>query len=201
MLLLGIVVTAGLYSFITRDNGIREENAQTERALALAKDALIGYASARPTDKADRPGELPCPDMDNNGQSDDGQCDTVATQIGRFPWITLRTPDLRDASGERLWYAVSNNFRDNPRVVPLNSTTPGQLTVTGISPASNAIAIVFAPGSVVTGQSRSASNLNNVAHYLEGENANGDTVFTTAASSGTFNVFPSGGNESGPRTS
>jgi type II secretory pathway pseudopilin PulG len=187
MLLLGIIVTASLYSFVRHDNGMRKENAQTERALALAKDALIGYASARPTDKTDRPGELPCPDMNNNGQSDDGQCDTVATQIGRFPWVTLRTEDLRDASGERLWYAVSNDFRDNPPVIPLNSNTLGQLTVTGIAPANNVIAIIFAPGSVVAGQNRSVANVNDIAQYLEGNNANGDTTFIASAPSNTFN--------------
>ena len=49
--------------------------------------------------------------------------------IGRLPWKTFGLPDLRDGSGERLWYALSPNFRDNPSVSPLNSDTRGSITV------------------------------------------------------------------------
>lgn len=184
MLLLGLIVTLSLYSLFRPRNVDLEDAAQTERALAQAKDALMAYAAGSLTN---RPGELPCPDLANNGRAGSPNCNTPATQIGRLPWLTFGIPDLRDGSGERLWYAVSNNFKNATAVTPLNSNTPGQLIVTGIAPASNVIAIVFAPGSVVAGQSRTPTNLNNVAHYLEGENANGDTTFTTAALSGTFN--------------
>jgi len=184
VLLLGIIITISLFSLIRPGSVNLEDVAQTERALAQAKEALIAYASGRPA--TNRPGELPCPDTNNNGSAEPN-CSTLATQIGRLPWATLGIPDLRDGSGERLWYAVSNNFKNSPAVTPLNSNISGQLTVTGIAPANNVIAIVFAPGTVVAGQSRTAANTNNVAHYLEGENANGDTIFTSAASSGTFN--------------
>lgn len=184
VLLLGLVITISLFSII-RPNRVNLENvAQTERALAQAKEALIAYAAGR---LSNRPGELPCPDRTNNGQATPPNCNTLTTQIGRLPWFTLGIPDLRDGSGERLWYAVSNNFKNATAVTPLNSNTPGQLAVNGIAPANNVIAIVFAPGSVVAGQSRAAANLNDVAHYLEGENANGDTTFTTATPNGTFN--------------
>ena len=160
-----------------------EKDRKTTLALAQAREALLSYASGRLL--TNRPGELPCPDTNNNGTAE-GSC-TLATEIGRVPWSTLGVQDLRDGTGERLWYAISNNFKNNPAITPLNSYTPGQLTVTGIAPANNVIAIVFAAGPVVSGQNRIAANVNNVAHYLEGENANGDTIFTTAAASGTFN--------------
>ena len=185
VLLVVTVVGISLFSLIRPRNLTLEDDAQTEKALAQAQQALIAYASGQSA--TNRPGELPCPDRNNDGQDNDGACDTTATQIGRLPWYTLRIPDLRDGSGGRLWYTVSNNFKNDTSVTPLNSNTLGQLTVTGTAPANNVIAIVFAAGPVVAGQNRSAGNVNNVAHYLESENANGDTVFTTAPPSGTFN--------------
>lgn len=188
LLFLGIVIGISLYGLLRPANVELEDMKQTERALAQAKEALIAYASGRPS--TNRPGELPCPDRTNNGQATPPNCNTPANQIGRLPWLTLGIPDLRDGSGERLWYAVSSNFKNATAVTPLNSNTPGQLTVTGIAPANNVIAIVFAPGPVVAGQSRNPAiltELNNVANYLEGENANGNTIFTTGPASGVFN--------------
>ena len=184
VLLVVTVVGISVLSLIRPRNVVLEDDVQTERALAQAQQALINYASGRTS--ANRAGELPCPDTNNNGSAET-ICNTVPSQLGRFPWSTLGVPDLRDGSGERLWYAVSNNFKNNAAVTPLNSHTLGQLTVTGTQPANNIIAIVFAAGPVVAGQNRVAANVNNVAHYLESENANGDTVFTTAPPSGTFN--------------
>ncbi len=183
IVLLAMAGSIALVSFIKPRNPALDNNAQTAQALAQAKQALIAYAGARYNE---RPGELPCPDTDNNGSAAN-RCDTAASQIGRLPWSTLGLSDLRDGAGERLWYAVSSNFKNNTAVTPLNSNTPGQLSVTGIAPASNVIAIVFAAGAAVAGQTRTTANVNNVAHYLEGENANGDTTFATAQSSGTFN--------------
>ena len=71
---------------------------------------------------------------------------------------------------------------------PLTSDTLGQLTVTGIAPTSNAVAIVFAPGTTLGSQSRGSANENSGTNYLEGENADGNNpTFTTAADSSTFN--------------
>ncbi len=158
---------------------------QTTAALAQAKAALIGYAA---TD-SNRPGELPCPDVDNDGAStpiSDYAGSNCVNLVGRLPWRTLGLPDLRDGSGERLWYALSDNWHAGA-APPLTSDTMGQLTVTGSAPATNVVAIVFSPGEVLGTQVRDPANQNNVANYLEGENANGDTIFTTGAASATFN--------------
>ncbi|MBX9810378.1 MAG: hypothetical protein K2Y16_02025 [Burkholderiales bacterium] len=188
VVILGIVFGALFYNFVSPANSTIESDKITNAALAQAKEALIGYASSqRFTGSGERPGDLPCPDRDNNGAADDGKCDTVATRIGRLPWKTLGVPDLRDGAGERLWYAVSNSFKDNSRTGILNSDTPGEYAVTGNTPGNNVIAIVFAPGPALGTQLRDAANQNNVANYLEGENANGDTTFTTALPSGSFN--------------
>lgn len=187
-LLLGLVVTLGLFGLVRPDNVDLERTAQTERALAQAKEALVAYAAARHPDDR-RPGELPCPDTTNSGQADNA-CDMTAPKpqiVGRLPTRTLGIPDLRDGSGEKLWYTVSNRFKNNPALTPLNSNTPGNLTVVGLLPTSNAVAIVFAPGPIVAGQLRTAANINNVAHYLEGDNKDTDATFASAASSSTFN--------------
>jgi hypothetical protein len=144
---------------------------------------------------------------------DDGIADLLTgnncpAYIGRLPWRTLGLPDLRDGSGERLWYALSPNYRDHPSAGALNSDTLGQLAVTGATPTSNVVAIIFAPGGVVeispgTTQTRdtnvapcttTGTPLQNnwcTANHLEGENANGlpptDLTFITSLASENFN--------------
>ena len=71
---------------------------------------------------------------------------------------------------------------------PLTSDTLGELTVTGVAPANNAVAIIFAPGAALGAQLRDNANQNIPANYLEGENANGNNpTFTTAINSSVFN--------------
>jgi hypothetical protein len=165
----------------------------TEAALAKAKEALIAYAATDPN----RPGELPCPDTHIPSSASNGIADllagpTCAHNIGRLPWRTLGLPDLRDGAGEQLWYAVSENFHVSNATPPaaLNSDTPGLLSLaaTGITPATGVAAIIFAPGSALSGQDR--SNQIAVGQYLEGVNATSDakttTTFIAENSSDTF---------------
>ena len=154
------------------DEARREQ--RTATALAQARDALIGFAIRGGDTSAGRPGDLPCPDLDNDGSADAVPgCSAATSRIGRLPWRTLGLPDLRDGNGERLWYAVSVNFKNNPRTSCLsagqsgclNSDTPGTITVRNPSGAivnngtlavrsattanvalSGVIAVVFSPG-------------------------------------------------------
>lgn len=139
-----------------------ERDRVTTDALMRAREALIAYAVSDPN----RPGELPCPDVDDDGRSTPGveyvgaNC---ASLIGRLPWFTLGLPDLRDDAGERLWYALSNDFRAGGPV-PLNNDTAFRLghssltlTPTGQQSASNLVAIVFSPGAVL--QRQGAANI------------------------------------------
>src|SRR5262245_29714894 len=103
------------YGLLTSSNLDIERDKKTAEALAQAKVALIGYAvgvnffSGTP-----RPGDLPCPDLNDSGSSG-ASCGNAAgttgqtSRIGRLPWKSLGLPDLRDGNGERLWYAVSSN--------------------------------------------------------------------------------------------
>jgi len=169
-----------------------EREDRSMNALRKAKTALIAYAASeqwqlykgQPTDQ---PGGLPCPDADDDGDSE-GLCSSALSRIGRLPWASIGTDDLRDASGERIWYAVSSNFRRLSGTTIINSDTQGLLTVTGAAPASNVVAIVFAPGEALFGQDRVASH-NNLAAYLEGYTAGpSDYTFDSVAMrSGTAN--------------
>ena len=73
----------------------------SERALAVAQEALVAHATGRPIDEAVGPGYLPCPDLDDDGWaestcgSQDGHTGQ-AQRLGRLPWKTLGIPDLRD---------------------------------------------------------------------------------------------------------
>ena len=182
-LLVGVLV-AGFTGDLARQN---KKQQQTTDALAKAKEALIGRAAS----DINRPGSLPCPDIDNDGSAESpvaygGVCPSY---IGRFPWRTLGVPDLRDGSGERLWYALTANFRDHPTGGVLNSDTPGQLNIVGTAAASNVIAIVFAPGPVVGSQVRDGANQNTVTNYLEGGNETGiaTNTFVTGQPTDAFN--------------
>jgi type II secretory pathway pseudopilin PulG len=179
-----------------------ERDQRTMNALRQAKNALIAYAANEQwqvykSQAHDQPGGLPCPDLTNSGSSF-GVCSGVAQRLGRLPYATIGTDDLRDSSGERLWYAVSSNFYKNSGVGGniINSDTLGLLTVTGSAPATNVVAVVFAPGipvqdSTAPGQvqDRTGANVNRPASYLENFSTVGtDYSFTSnAAQTDKFN--------------
>jgi hypothetical protein len=127
---------------------------KTRATLEYARQALIGRAIG----DASRPGSLPCPDGDDDGSADLFVGSSCPTYIGRLPWRTLGLGDLRDASGERLWYVLSPPFRDHPAAPALNSDTHGTLTVYSSSEATtisrDAVAIVFSAGAALGGQRR-----------------------------------------------
>jgi hypothetical protein len=175
-------------------NAVRiERERKTAAALAQARQALIGRAAIDNS----LPGSLPCPDLvthiAGSNVPDDGIADLFAgtncpSYVGRLPWRTLGLPDLRDADGERLWYALSPNFRDYAGLVYINDASIGTLSVTGATPVANVAAIVFSPGAALGEQSRNgAANQNRVVNYLEGTNASGGAVFVAQAADGTFN--------------
>jgi hypothetical protein len=127
---------------------------RTRAALEHARQALTGRAIG----DANRPGSFPCPDGDGDGRADLFTGSSCPTYIGRLPWRTLGTGDLRDEGGERLWYALSPNFRDHPLAPALNSDTRGTLTVYSVTDATTltkeGVAVVFAAGASLGGQAR-----------------------------------------------
>jgi hypothetical protein len=151
--------------------------------------------------------------------NDDGSAELFAgnacpSYIGRLPWKTLGLPDLRDESGERLWYALSPNYRDNAAVEPLNSAKPGQIAVAGTQPAAGLVALIIAPGTAVARAGAAAAQTRgctvgvncdanlactlgvatpkcNPVNYLETsggiDNADGDFNYASAVESESFN--------------
>jgi hypothetical protein len=203
--LIGIGAAFLLVSALNKANQQIERDKITAAALAQAKEALIGYAasvafSSGPcgTDCA-RPGELPCPDNWPQGSVNEGSPTTPCTgnAIGRLPWKKLGLPDLRDAAGERLWYAVSTNYKDSPRVFPLNSDTPGTISVRDPSgtlladatSGTGVAAIVISPGAALTRQdgviqNRNAAGYNNPVNYLDIANGEDNQDFINWSSNG-----------------
>lgn len=185
LLLLMLVSVGALAVFVS---GLNRATVQLERdritneALAQAKAALIGRAVS----DDNSPGSLPCPDTNNDGVSELLSGNSCPVYVGRLPWKTLRLPDLRDGKGERLWYALSANFRDDDSAV-INSDTLGILTLTGSLSATQAIAVIFAPGAVLPGQARDAASENMAANYLEGTNATSFTEFVAGNATPAFN--------------
>lgn len=141
--------------------------------LAEAKAVLIGRAIM----DSNRPGSLPCPDADDNGSADLFAGNRCPNYIGRFPWRTLGIPALQDGNGEALWYTLSTNYRDHSAVMPLNSAVAGLLSVDA---KNDVVAIIFSVGVSLAGQTGRPSNKH--VDYLEGENADLDTVFSAIQS-------------------
>ena len=145
------------------------------RVLKEAKQALLQFAYNYPVTNGKGPGRLPCADTDNNGIPNTA-FGTCAVEIGRLPWNqqNLNLYDIRDADGERLWYAVSENFATQTATI-LNSGTSGTITVRdqsgniiydGNNPGAltnyGVAAIIIAPGSITArngvAQDRSIAN-------------------------------------------
>ena len=132
---LGGVVLAG-FSQEARQETYAQRYEHNERVLKEAKQALLMYAYNYPTNFPGRgPGRLPCPDTDDNGSPDP---DIVTfcifgglAMVGRFPWDAngMDFYDARDASGERLWYAVSQNFNNFDPAGIINSNSVGTITI------------------------------------------------------------------------
>lgn len=199
MLLLIILLSAAytvMGTFSATTLKIERQNKTTE-ALAQAKEALIAWSVlqgdvGKYTNS--RPGNLPCPDTTNSGIQNSTCVSTSGAingkTIGRLPWRTLKIEDLCDAAGERLWYALSDKFRNtelNPNAI--NSDTLGSLKLYASDgktlltlAGEELVAVIFSAGSPLAGQNREADQ-NNVANYLDTannqNNANASGPFIT----------------------
>lgn len=180
IVLLVVGLTTALVSSLSYSTlkATRQENSSA--SLALAKEALISYAVA----DTNRPGELPCPDQDGDGNSNSAP-PLCSTFVGYLPWKTLGIPELRDGSGTKLWYALSSNFYAGNSVI-LNSDTQGQFAVSGNTNINNVAAIVIAPGSPLCNHTHST---NNIGDYLESiSNVNATTAVDASPSNDCNNT-------------
>ena len=159
-----------LLSDLNRHTQVYNRRAESSLALNQARQALLSYAMNYPDLRANPekgPGFLPCPDRNNDGRPESNCAESTGTTLGRLPFAILGLDDPRDDSGERLWYAVSPNFRNaQSNHALINSETPGRFSVDGTG---DVVAVVMAPGAPFAGQHRRPGN--NAADYLEGDNA------------------------------
>jgi hypothetical protein len=188
---------------------------KTMASLALAQQALLAYAN-QPLGltacemNCQRPGDLPCPDRNNDGLAETSCSNT--SRLGRLPWKTLGVGDIRDGSGERLWYAVSERYKNNPRLLPLNTDTAGSWSVRSSAGPSwdatqgnGAVAVIIAPMQALIRkdgwvQQRNDTGTEVAMHYLDladiGDNAsppeNAASGFVMAPTTVSFNdvVWP-----------
>lgn len=190
LLLLFLVVGIGatlLLSSLSPGQQQREQNSRTQAALRQAKEALIAWSVAHPSN----PGWLPCPeDTSIIGMPNEGKallnCSNASTWIGRIAWRTLSLTEPRDATGEQLWYVLSPGFRSAP---PLGVTgiANGQLQLDGAS--SGIAALIIAPGAPLPGQMRTPPSIASPpasANYLDLGNATGP-AFASNGPSASFN--------------
>jgi hypothetical protein len=127
-----------------------------QRVLKQAKQALLMFAYNYPqTNPGIGPGRLPCPDQDNNGAI---EFPPVCNLVGRFPWADdrLGIQETLDASGERLWYAVSAAFRNHNTAGDINYDTSGTITLVDQSggiiydgDGAGIAAVIIAPGTIL----------------------------------------------------
>lgn len=139
----------------------------TELALALARDAIIGYAVAN--------GYLPCPDStaSNDGLEDivGGPAFTCATDAGgvstgNLPAATLNLPSGGDAWGNRIRY----------RVVSAYAARPGGITMT--MPASLVVCSAVACGAGTVLTNSTAGDQAAFVLISHGRNGNGGNPLT-----------------------
>jgi hypothetical protein len=200
-----VLIGAVLGTFFSRLNSVTlgtQRDQISNNALAQAKEALIGFAATYRDTHPDGGnnndklfGYLPCPDTDNDGDSDSCGLKNVSL-VGRLPWKTLGLPPLRDGGGECLWYAVSGHAKDSPNTDIFNWDTLGQFIIqdaggtmlAGATAHDYPLAVIFAARAPLAGQSRPSAGAsecggsNTVADYLEGIGALGvgDTTLIVA---------------------
>ncbi len=140
-----------------------------------------------------------------------GSCGaSLVSAIGKLPWKTLGLDALKDGSGECLWYAVSGTYKNSPNGVSGSTTTSnmmnwdtnGQFDVmdtngtsflTGATADTNAVAVIIAPGSALSGQNRApvAGTTNCGGNYTASaylDTANGINNSTLVTPSSPANV-------------
>jgi hypothetical protein len=161
VILVALGLLVGMLAIGFAGDLLRQNQSQqrTTDALAQAREALIGWSVQRTSSVTlpnARPGELPCPDQNNDG-FEDGTC--VPGALGRVPWKTLGIPEPRDGAGETFWYALAGPFRIwAVNANQIDNDTKGNITVYSGSSStvmtSEAVAVIFAPGAVLGAQDR-----------------------------------------------
>lgn len=188
--LLVLVLGAATFFVSARGPARDGDSPDTDASLSLAaaRDAVLAYAQYGGSNN--KPGALPCPDTSdpadtaNSGRAGShcqGSPDPV--YIGRLPWRTIDFAQAAGSADALAWYAIDGDYQDDPDdPLELNAETPAELEVLaadGGPPGVPRVAVLVLPGDPLEGQTGRPGT--DVSDYLEGENADGDTVFRDCA--------------------
>ena len=189
--ILAIAGASIFFTYISGPSNRLKNEERTQKILSSAKVALIGFAAS----SSARPGQLPCPDMNNDGLAEAADSTGCPSgNIGRLPWKTLGLEDGRDSAAERLWYAASPDFTRNTTSCCLDVDTKGTLTVSQDKAATvittEAVAVIFAPGPSIAGQLRNTANENNPANYLDTTDGVSNAVMSGFIAAPDWNTLP-----------
>lgn len=201
--LMVFIVALGAAAYLVKTinafNLYDNQEKKTYQSLAKAKSALIAWSVSHKY----TPGQMPWPDRNGDGNYD-GSSDCVATTfqysylLGQLPTMPATSPcldpntgsvsytglstypglgeDLRDAQGNKLWYAVSRNLvRDyvtatNPVINSGISNSPTYPWLQVLDRNGNLVSdrvavVIIAPGDPIGGQDR--SGIANASEYLD----------------------------------
>lgn len=187
MLLVVLGATATLVGQLEYASRGYERGEDVARTLAQAREALLGHAATYRDSHGDEVfGYLPCPNLDGAGEAAATCGQTGQAAVGLLPYKTLGLPDLRDADGNCLWYAVAGTFKNNPKDGghPLDWDAQGQFAIADGAGTTLAVpdqgdggaaAVIFAAGPPLARQARSVAagtpcgaTPSAVADYLDG---------------------------------
>ncbi len=189
---MSVATLIATYAENSRSHTSITERDRVFRLLKNAKQNLIAlsvtYADNYSATGAG-PGHLPCPntDMPDGLREHDGPsppCGNADVAVGRLPRVSTISAANRVLAYQKgyynaeaaLWYAVSNQFVNNP-FIPVNSESEGKLSIDG---EAGYVAVVSYPGNSIGTQLQYRPSLS-IAHYLEGENSDGDYEFSRFA--------------------
>ncbi|MFQ5610084.1 MAG: hypothetical protein ACE5F8_07420 [Woeseiaceae bacterium] len=212
MLAIIIAATAALVTRLGATDVKTRQLVATQRALAIARQAVIDYAVVRPDLVPGQPVALPRPDIDESlglaeGVAHAASCGASGeTVIGRVPWRTLGVAPPRDSSSACIWYVVSGGWKEaGPTTSSLiNPDSNGQLQVWGVDsatiiegaiPSDRPIALLLAPMDPVSGQTRVAPGSRQcsagfaAADYLDLDGASGIDNATLAGVADAIDVL------------
>ncbi|MFM2083597.1 MAG: hypothetical protein RLY95_415 [Pseudomonadota bacterium] len=139
-------------------------------------------------------GRLPCPDQLGKGQSDSpcgiGTAYKTAGyhSLGLFPWATINSPVIRDASHQCLWYAVDGLFKVSPGSKPVNSDSYGSFSVVQpVKPTNQALLNTTWPAPVLAGNiTATGSSLDRVVAVIIASGAAGGLQTQTSIGGTTY---------------
>ncbi len=183
-----VILAAGSYVLLQALNVAAQnagyDEAVTRAALNEAKLALIGYAVHQPALNLG-PGRLPCPDLTGDGAAvGSGSLGGANPTIGWFPFSTIESGKISDASGTDLWYAIADSHRYF-LTTPINSDTGDSSDDLSLDSEDDIVAIIIAPGPALAGQDRSTGA--DISDFLEGDNATPSDASYTANGTDPFN--------------